>query len=277
MQATVRKEGMMNENTSRKDPQYQKKVMEAAMSAGHIMLESGAEITRIEDTINRMCQAFHMESAASFVLGNGIFLTAGDQSESMFAKVRHIHISSTRLDRITAVNQLSREIEEGRYTIEEVELQLDRIKEMPGKSSRSLILASGIGSGCFCYLLGGSVLDSFSAFCAGIVLYFYVIYLCRPHLSKIVGNIGGGAVLTIVCLVMYNLGIGSQLERMVSGAIMPLVPGMAFTNAIREFADENYISGTVRLLDTFLVFFSIAAGVVLIFSLYNRLAGGIAL
>ena len=50
-------------------------------------------------------------------------------------------------------------------------------------------------------------------------------------------------------------------DRMVIGSIIPLVPGVAFVNAIREIADGDYISGFVRMLDALLVFFCIAAGV----------------
>ena len=56
--------------------------------------------------------------------------------------------------RIAAVNQLSREIVEGKYTIEEAEKKLEEIKKEPGKSDISRMLASGVGSGGFCYLLG---------------------------------------------------------------------------------------------------------------------------
>ena len=64
---------------------------------------------------------------------------------------------------------------------------------------------------------------------------------------------------------------------MISGAIMPLVPGVAFTNGIRDIADGDYISGAVRMLDAILVFVSIAIGVGVMFSIYNGLTGGIML
>jgi len=61
---------------------------------------------------------------------------------------------------------------------------------------------------------------------------------------------------------------------MIIGSIIPLVPGVPFTNAIRDIADGDYISGSVRMLDALLVFFCIALGVGLMFTVYNRLTGG---
>jgi uncharacterized membrane protein YjjP (DUF1212 family) len=61
---------------------------------------------------------------------------------------------------------------------------------------------------------------------------------------------------------------------MVIGSIMPLIPGVPFTNAIREIGDGDYISGSVRMLDALLVFFSIAIGVGMGVSIVHALTGG---
>ena len=87
-----------------------------AALAGEILLASGAEIFRVEETIDRICRAYGVASADAFVLSSGIFLTAGNETERAFARVRHIPLSGARLDRVAAVNQLSREIEQGRCT-----------------------------------------------------------------------------------------------------------------------------------------------------------------
>ena len=255
----------------------QREILDAAMQAGHILLENGAEIFRVEETIDRICHYYGIESGNAFVLSNGIFITSGNEREEIFAKVQRIPVSGVHLNRVAAVNQLSREIVEGRYTIGEVRERLDEIRVMPGKTKTMQILASGVGSACFCMLFGGNFMDSAAAFVSGVLLYFYVLYISGPHLSKIVGNIGGGALVTFLCSVMYLLSVGQHLNFMIIGSIMPLVPGVAFTNAIRDIADGDYISGSVRMLDALLVFFCIAMGVGLVFSLFRGLTGGVML
>ena len=61
---------------------------------------------------------------------------------------------------------------------------------------------------------------------------------------------------------------------MIIGSIMPLIPGVAFTNAIRDIADGDYISGSRGMLDALLVFFCIAIGVGMAASLVSQLTGG---
>lgn len=57
-------------------------IMEIAMRAGHILLENGAEISRVEETIDRICRHYGIQSANSFVLSNGIFSTMGNREKN---------------------------------------------------------------------------------------------------------------------------------------------------------------------------------------------------
>ena len=174
---------------------------------------------------------------------------------------------------MTAVNQLSREIVEGQHTPAQARERLLEIQNMPPKPKLHQILASGIGSGCFCFLFGGDPVDSLVAFTAGIVLYLYLLLLVRGRLSKIASNISGGALVTLFSIVLYQCGIGHHLGEMIIGSIIPLVPGVAFTTAIRDIADEDYIAGAVRMLDALLVTFCIAMGVGLVMMAWHHLGG----
>ena len=145
---------MGNEGMDRQDrisnAQERRLVLDCAMQAGSILLKNGAEIFRVEETVARMCSHYGVESEKAFVLSNGIFLTAGSGNEPFYAKVQHIPVSGARLDRVAAVNQLSREIEEKDLDPKEVRLRLQEIEEMPEKSVLVKLMASAVGSGCFC-------------------------------------------------------------------------------------------------------------------------------
>lgn len=248
-------------------------VLETAMEAGHILLENGAEIFRVEETMDRICRRYGVHSGSFFVLSNGIFTTGGERDSMPFAKVRHIPVKGAQLDKVVAVNQLSREIAEGHLSIEEVRAELERIRKLPGKSRWVQVLASGVGSAAFCILFGGTLYDSLASFIAGFLLYIFVLWVSAPHLSRIFGNILGGALVTVLCILCRTFGLGDDLSHIIIGAIIPLVPGVPFTNGIRDMAYGDYISGSVRLLDAILVFLCIAIGVGVTFSLYHRMGG----
>lgn len=250
-------------------------VAELAIEAGRLMLENGAEIYRVEETMERICRHYGVGSVNSFVLSNGLFVTVGDKQEPVYAKVQHIPVGRTYLGKVAAVNQLSREIEENRHSVEEARRMLAEIRVMPEKRPLMQVLASGVGSAAFSYLFGGTMWDAFAAMIAGVVLYLYVLGISDKYLSKIVGIIGGGALVTGVCALLYACGVGRHLNFMVIGSIMPLVPGVAFVNAIKDIANGDYISGSVRMLDTLLIFFCIAIGVGMSYAVAARLIGGI--
>ena len=246
--------------------------LDAAALAGEILLESGAEIFRVEDTIYRIAAAYGVEEAEAFVLSSGIFLTSEGEGRKTFARVKHIPLVGARLDRVSAVNQLSREIEQGLHTPEEAMERLEAIRAMPRLPAWLQVLASGVGSGCFCVLFGGDWADALAAAAAGLVLYLYLLFVVKGRLSKIASNITGGLV-TLICVLLHGAGLGHHLDMMIIGSIIPLVPGVAFTNGIRDIADEDYIAGSVRLLDVLLGTFCIAFGVGAVMAAHHALTG----
>ena len=111
-------------------------------------------------------------------------------------------------------------------------------------------------------------------FIAGLLLYVYLLCVVKGQLSKIATNISGGMFVTFIAVLIYQLGLGHHLSEIIIGSIIPLVPGVAFTNGIRDIADQDYIAGAVRMLDALLVTFSIAMGVGLVMIGYHHFVGG---
>ena len=52
----------------------QKDILLLAMRAGNIMMKSGAEIYRVEDTIERICKSCGIEDVDVFATPTGIFM-----------------------------------------------------------------------------------------------------------------------------------------------------------------------------------------------------------
>lgn len=252
-------------------------VLDVSHQAGKVLLENGAEIARIEETMTRICSYFGVEGESIYVVSNGIFLTAEDEKGGCYARVEHIPLHQTRLDRVAAVNQLSREIEQGKYSLGEVEKKLYAIRDMPEKPRFLQTVAAGIGSGGFCILFGGGPREGVFALLAGLLVSLFMMFISGPRMSKVTGSIAGSFFACCVCCFFHWMGPGVYLNYMVIGSIMPLIPGMAFTVAIRDIVNGDYISGFIRIMDALLVFFCIAGGVALGLSLYQGIAGGVLL
>ncbi len=256
-----------------------KKVVDLALEAGRILLKNGAEIFRVDETMTRICKRFHVEYVDTFILSHAIFISAENGMEEAYTKVKQVPLSSSDLEIVAEVNELSREIAEGLVSIEEAMVRLTSIENMPKKSGYFQVLAAGVGSGCFGYLLGATAMESLVAACIGCLLYIWVLAAKKLQMSKMIVNIVGGVIITALAILAYLLPLPGNVELsgMIIGSIMPLVPGLAFVNAIRDIADSDFLSGTVRMIDALLVFVYIAVGVGVTLSAYNNLGGGLML
>lgn len=256
-----------------------KEVVDMALEAGRILLKNGAEIFRVEETITRICHRFHIDKIDVFTLSHAIFISAEDNKGQSYTKVRSVPLSSTHLGIVAEVNELSRQITGGYVTIENAVKRLEEIDGMPAESNAKQIFAAGISSGCLGFLLGGTALESVLAFFIGCILYVWVILAGRAQISKIITTIIGGVVITGMAILFQQIPFlqGIRLEGMIGGAIMPLIPGVAFVNAIRDIADSDFLSGTVKMINAIMVFVYIAIGVAITLAVCGNWIGGIAL
>jgi uncharacterized membrane protein YjjP (DUF1212 family) len=251
-----------------------KKVLDLAVLAGKILMNSGAEVFRVEETMIRIVNAYGIKCFDIFVLTNGIVATIEDGEEEFFAKVNHIPVVNVHLGKVSAVNNLSRSIVDGKYSVDEAYEELLKIEGMPIAKNLHRILASGVGSACFCYIFSGTLFDSILAFVLGVLLYLFIIYIEKKNLSKVLVNLLGSILVAAAAVVLFNSGLGNKMDKIIIGAIIPLVPGVAFTNSIRHFIDGDYLSGVILLLDALLISACIAAGVGIVLNIYNHLLTG---
>lgn len=250
-----------------------RRVLELSVLAGEILLHNGAEIFRVQETMLRISRAYDGKNFHVFAISNGLFASVNDNGEVQSTEIRHIPLSPVHLGRIAAVNQLSREIESGKYTIDQAFEKLEEIKNIPYTSNLFQILAAGLGSSCFCYIFGGSLYDSLTAFLTGTILYMFVLFAAKKKMSKIIINILGSAIVTFGGALLVGLGIGEHLDKLIIGSIIPLVPGVPLTTAIRDFLNTDYLSGMIRLIDAFLIAFCIAIGVGFALKVWSVLSG----
>ncbi len=233
-------------------------VLEVASEAGHILLENGAEISRVEDTMERISSHYGVHTGHFFVLSNGIFTTS---SSNKYANVEFIPIRGIQLSKVVEVNRLSYRIAAGKVSLTQARAELDAIRDEPMKPAWEQIVGSAFGAAGFCAVFGGGFMDCAAAFVVGTLLYLFLLFVSSRYLSKIVGGICNSLVATLLCLASYRLGFGNSLSNIIIGAIMPLIPGVPFVNGVRDLADSDYIAGTTRLTDAMLGFFCIALGV----------------
>lgn len=239
------------------------RILNFAVSTGEFMLKSGAETYRVEDTITRILEIHKYKTIDTFVIPTGIMVTINDDSFAMITKVVRIKNRSTRLDRIERINQLSRDYVEGRLDLSTAEKHLEDLKTAPSYySSKTIIFWIGVSCAFFSIMFKGNLLDFFLSFFIGAgvgflqfhftkkqIVNFFVLFLCSLFIGFAVS----------LCSFIFKDKVTQ--ESIVIGCIMPLLPGVAFTTAVRDAIGDELISGIARAVEALLVAVALAAGV----------------
>lgn len=237
------------------------KILKLAVSIGETLLQSGGEIYRVQETVGRILEAYGIEDYNVFVVSNGIFATVHEEREDRGSIVRHVPLGSVHLGKVAELNQLSREICEHKYTVEEAWKRLEHCRNLPSVENRKKLLAGGMGCAAFCYIFGGRGLECLIAFGLGVLLQFFLQVVEKRNVSKFIVNILGSALVTAISFGLTAAGMDFMQDKVVIGAIMQLVPGVALITSIRELFNGDYLSGSIHLADTLMTAACIAVGV----------------
>lgn len=256
------------------------RVMHLCMETGRLLLINGGEIYRVQETMERMARAFGAPDFHVYVLTNGLFasvgIEGGDKSES---DVAFVPASRVHLGRLSALNALSRDVENKGLTIEQALLRLEEIRVLPFLENKKRVIACAVGAASFSYLFGGTILDASVAFIAGLLLQFFINSLEKHSVNKIMYHILAAGLVAFVSIVFAELGAvlsGEEIfniDKIIIGGIIPLVPGMVLTTAVRDFAGGDYLSGTIRLIDAIVVASSVAFGVGIVLMIADIIPG----
>lgn len=248
-------------------------ILNLAVSTGEALLKNGSEIYRVQDTVTLILKSFNFEDFNVYVVSNGIFASVNESQDDACYMIRHTPLGDVHLERITALNQLSREICSKECSIEEAYAKLETCKNIPCCTDKSHIAAGGIGSGAFCFLLGGNIGESIAAFFLGLLLQIFLISGAKKKFSKFLQNIVGSFIVTAGSI-LIAMSFPLSKDMIVIGSIITLVPGVTFTTSIRDFFNGDYLSGTIHLIDALLTAICIAIGVGAAIITYSTLIGG---
>ena len=237
-------------------------LMEMAALAGEIMLVSGAEVYRVEDTVSRMLRQSGLEHIEVFVLATGIFASMSDPKVPAITVIRRVREHSTNLNRIYQVNNISRAFCDGRMTVAEAQAELLRLQDTSLYGFWQKCAGYAMITGFFAVLFSGGLLDCAAAAVVGIILAMTLAGVSRLQFNDFCQNAAGSFVLGLAALAIKTLLFPAMnLDAVIISAIMPMVPGVTFTSAIRDTLNGDYSSGVARIAESVVVALAVAFGV----------------
>lgn len=235
-------------------------LMNCLLDMGQLLLECGAEISRVEDTLSRMAKAYGCDDVEVFVITSFISLSVEFPGEDVFTETRRIYFNSgTDFTRLEDLNQISRSCCSNPLPVEELRRELRRVASEK-KQFWTILLGSILATGGFAVFFGGSLWDGLAAslFAIGICLLQKRLGETQitPAGNNLLISLLAGLCVGFVCIAVPAL----HMDKILIGDIMLLIPGLAITNAVRNMLGGDTISGLVRLTESLIWAAALAGG-----------------
>ena len=249
--------------------------METLQLAGKIIMENSGETYRAEETICRMGQGFGLREVESFAVPSGIFISYRNAENELVTGVKRVRREERNLTRVDEANRVSRMVAAGKMDCGEAYQELQKIETMAGPFGKAWrFVAAFLCAAGFTALFGGSWADMGVAGMAAAAAQGMTVMMEKAHMKWLASSIFGGF-LTVLIPSLIRLAFPAlQADVVIAGAIMPLVPGLAMTNAVQDAVRGDMVSGLSHGAMALLTACLIAAGALLASGLMRITTGG---
>ena len=231
-----------------------------ALDIGMQMLVCGAQISRVEDSIGRICKALGAVETHVFSVTSGIIVTAFDAKGNSATQLRRIHSGSLDMTRLEKLNQLSRDICADKVADTEIPARLEQIQQETGRPLWVMALVYALISGSLSIFFGAPWTDGLCAAFTGVILCLLEHWMKKINLDHVF-TVFLVSLLTGLCnAALVKAGLGVRYDAISIGNIMLLIPGIAMTNAVHDMFVDDMISGVSRFFRSMVIAFLVAFG-----------------
>lgn len=250
-----------------------KEALICAMDIGEQMLVCGAEIHRVEDSIERMCYALGAKRIDVFIITSSMVVTVHDANGDAYTQTRRVLNTGTDIEKLHRLNELSREICGKNLSVAEIREKFDTVMQTKSYPFWAECIAYAGIAAAFTLFFGGNWVESVVSLVVGAVVRFVVLLADKSKMNKIFAKFLCCFAATAMAFIAVRLGIIKTVDMIVIGNIMTLIPGIGLTNALRDLFTGDSISGLLRSIEAVLIALAISAG----YFLCAFIAGGVAL
>lgn len=235
-------------------------LLDFAADFGYRLAMNGAETFRVEESITYILNTYGIK-AEVFAIPNCLTVSIETAQGKPMTRMRRIHPHGNDLDSVERYNSLSRRICAEKPEPEVARKWLEEVDNSRVKYSLPIhLLGNALGAAGFACLYGGSWLDSLLAGLCGVLIGLINKKMDALRANPFFKTIIASYLMACVAYLLGAWGIAHNSDMVIIGSLMILVPGLLFTNAMRDIIYGDINSGTNRIVQVFLVAAAIALG-----------------
>jgi len=230
------------------------------LDMGELLLTSGAEVLRVEDTLSRLCTAYGFLRVNVFSITSSIVITVHGLDGHVYTQTRRIIKRDTNLQKVALVNALSRQLCRAPVSIPDFQEKLEEIRNSKVFPLWVQCLCYAAISAVFSVFFGGSALDGVAAAISGVLIFGIQYFLQKLHMNSLLQCLLVSAFAAFVVILMVRAGLGYAPDKITIGNIMLLIPGISFTTSLRDIINGDTIAGLVGICEAVIKAIAIAIG-----------------
>ena len=235
-------------------------LMELASELGTRLAVAGAETYRVEESIVRVLAAYGLDSRV-YSVPNSLFITIMVPGELPITQLCRMKTMGTDLDAVEKYNNFSRAVCEKKPDPKVALQWLKETDKARKQYSFPIVLLGHVLVACgLCVFYGGAVSDTICAGLCGLFLGLFDNFLGKHNSNAFFQKIASGFAMALVAYLLAGLGLARNIDTTVIGTLMLLVPGLLFTNSLRDIIFGDINSGVNRAVTALLIASAVALG-----------------
>lgn len=225
-----------------------------------MMIAYGAEIYRVEDTIDRICRSYGYKNAEIYATPANFIITVKNEQGVPVTDSKSIMGRETNLDRVGRINELSRYICRTTPEADVIYKRIEEIKSRSTYSGRVIFISYFVVGAAFTVFFGGAWLEAVFGGILALMVKLITDRLNKVRASAFLNAVVCSMLISFVAVGISRIGFVPRFDKMIIGASMTLVPGVAMTNCMRDFISGDFISGIYTLTEALLTAVGLAVG-----------------
>ena len=235
-------------------------LLDITTEIGYQLAMSGAETFRVEETITRIFAAYHIQ-AEVFAIPNCLTVSLETDTQKPMTRMRRIGHHGTDLDAVERYSNLSRRIcAEKPDPVVAAQWVTDTKKSIRKYPFMIQVLGAVLCATGFILVYGGSPTDAFCAFLCGLAAGLIGQLLDRWKVNAFFSTIASAFAIALIANLYGISGLATNTDAIIISSLMILVPGLLFTNALRDIIYGDTNSGINRIVQVLLIGVAIALG-----------------
>ena len=245
------------------------KLLSAFADIGQMMLISGAEVYRIEDTMSRLLTAYGAERREVVAVPSFIIITASFEGKES-TSFRRVTTLDTDLELLDRLNALSRRICAETPDADEIVRLTHEAANKPGYSKFMRCASFFLACFAFTLLFEGGAADALVSGIIGVCIFWLSRLINKIGGNKVFVNILCGAFASFAALMLAKAGLKVDADKIIIGAVMVLVPGVELLNGIRDFISGDVQAGLMHISEALFLAVTISVGAASMHMLFSH-------